>query len=106
MWEIEEIEGKKSLMTKQLGDEIKKKEQELREVAREVNAGKKWVEVEVARNRDYGRRAEEVVRLDTGEVIETRTLTPAECQAEFDLQSGAVAATVVAIKCKGKGAGN
>jgi hypothetical protein len=80
---IEEKEAEKKSLAKEMGEEISKLTVHLQEVAREVRAGKKWVEVEVKREKDMARAVEETTRLDTGEVIETRNLTPQEMQLEL-----------------------
>lgn len=52
-------------------------------LARELRERMSYRSVEVKREKDFGRNCEEVVRLDTGEVIETRALDPGERQVEL-----------------------
>ena len=52
-------------------------------VARELREKKAYRIVEVKREKDFGRNVEEVIRLDTDEVIETRVLDPSERQVEL-----------------------
>ena len=84
---IEDKDSEKSEVTKRLTSSIKELTRELQLIAQEVRAGQRWAEVEVARQKDIKRGVEETIRTDTGEIIETRALTPAEMQ--LDLIGGA-----------------
>ena len=86
---LEDKEAEKSEVTTRLTSSIKELKRELQLVAQEVRAGQRWAEVEVARQKDIKRGVEETIRTDTGEIIETRALTPAEMQ--LDLIGGASA---------------
>ena len=86
---LEDKETEKSEVTTRLTSSIKELKRELQLVAQEVRAGQRWAEVEVARQKDIKRGVEETIRTDTGEIIETRALTPAEMQ--LDLIGGASA---------------
>jgi len=86
---LEDKEAEKSEATTRLTSSIKELKRELQLVAQEVRAGQRWAEVEVARQKDIKRGVEETIRTDTGEIIETRALTPAEMQ--LDLIGGASA---------------
>lgn len=99
--EIEDLEAQKSENNKRIGDKIKLVTKDLQEMAREVRAGKKWVEVEIARTKDMTRCVEETVRIDTGEVIGTRALTPAEMQ--LDLVQGGASVRISADTAKKAG---
>ena len=92
---IEDVEAKKSEMTKTLGAKVKELTGELQAVAREVRAGVRYAEVEVTRTKDMERAVEETIRVDTGEIINTRPLTPAELQ--LDLISGGAKTTKVTV---------
>lgn len=98
---IEDVESEKGETTKRLGQKIKDLTKELQLVAEEVRAGQKWVEVEVARTKDIKRGVEETVRVDTGEVIETRRLSPAEMQLDM-IGGTSVTVSVDSVK-KAKG---
>ena len=84
---IEDKDSEKSEVTKRLTSSIKELTRELQLIAQEVRAGQRWAEVEVARQKDIKRGVKETIRTDTGEIIETRALTPAEMQ--LDLIGGA-----------------
>jgi phosphoketolase len=58
---------------------------ELRAVGYEIRTKKEMRDVEIERVKDLGRKVEEVIRLDTGEIVETRALAPHELQAEMAL---------------------
>jgi len=72
---------------KQAAAESKRKldalEEESYQLARQISSRSENRPVEVRRDIDYGRGVEEVMRLDTGEIVETRVLTPAERQVEL-----------------------
>ena len=54
-----------------------------RQLGKEIRTKTEYRMVEVVRETDYRRNVAEVVRSDTGEVIESRPLTPAERQMEI-----------------------
>ena len=68
--------------------QIDKLDGELGAVAREVREKQAYRTVEVRREKDFSRNCEEVIRLDTEEVIETRILDPGERQVELLSLSG------------------
>ena len=80
---ITDVESEKTETAKKLGDKIKVLTRQLRGVAEEVRSGVKYVEVEVSRSKDPKRGVEETIRVDTGEVISTRALSPAEMQLDL-----------------------
>ena len=49
----------------------------------EIIGKAEWRSVEVKREKDFKRNVEELIRVDTGEVVQTRALTPEERQVEM-----------------------
>lgn len=58
-------------------------ESEAQGLARQIRGRAEYRDVEVKREKDFARNVEEVIRLDSGEVVATRALTPQERQEEM-----------------------
>jgi len=52
-------------------------------IAREIREKAQHIAVQVIKETDIGRRVEETIRIDTHEVVSTRTLEPSELQASL-----------------------
>jgi small-conductance mechanosensitive channel len=64
-------------------DAIKAIEQDMRLIAREIREKAETRSVEVRKSLDLDAGVEETIRVDTGEVVETRALAPHERQAKL-----------------------
>lgn len=80
--EIEKKEDEKQRHAKALGDEIKEMRSRTRLIAQEISTRTTYRDVEITEQK-VGVHME-TVRLDTGEVIETRPLTAEERQVTSD----------------------
>lgn len=56
---------------------------EWRRLTRVVSEGAEWREVAVEERPDYSRRCVDIVRMDTGEILESRAMTDDERQTSF-----------------------
>jgi hypothetical protein len=83
--EISSLEDARRSSASEYKSQIDLAEAQLSAIAREVRSGAQERQVEVRREKDFDRNVEEVIRLDTGEVVETRALTPQERQGELHL---------------------
>lgn len=81
---IEGIEDEKKQTNNRLKERMGKIEITARLLASEIRTRHERRAVEISTVKDWLRKCEETIRLDTGEVIDTRALTPQELQLEFD----------------------
>ncbi len=77
-------------------------EAEKSRVAREIREKQHYMEVEIFEETYLERGIAELVRADTGEVIETRSITPAERQAKLFKEETEKAVVKADKKVKGK----
>jgi hypothetical protein len=63
--------------------EIDKLDASAGSIAREIRERSEYRQVEVTREKDYRRRIEEVIRSDTGEVVDSRVLGDDEMQGKL-----------------------
>lgn len=64
---------------------IDESEAEIKRLSRIVAAGVEWREIECEKSLEFGTGKVTVKRLDTGEVVEVRAMTPEEEQLSIDL---------------------
>lgn len=81
---IKGIKDEKKQMNNQFKKRMEKIEITARLLASEIRTQHERRAVEISTVKDYMRKCEETIRLDTGEVIDTRALTLQELQLEFD----------------------
>lgn len=79
----EALEAEKKDTASEFKAKIDRLESDIASIAKEVRSKKEYREVEVSTTKDYKRKVAETVRQDTGELVEQRTLTPAELQLEL-----------------------
>lgn len=92
------VEDARKSEAKRAKDEIDRLTGKLSDVCREVRTKTEYRDTEVKREKDYKRGVEETYRLDTGEIVETRTLTPAERQVELlVVRDGVPAESIVGV---------
>lgn len=71
---------------------VDKLEECMSAVAREIREKSQYIPVQVSKEVDQGEGVENTIRMDTGEVIATRQLTPQEKQVKlFDVPDGKAA---------------
>lgn len=85
---VDELESEKKNNTAALKARIEGVNTDLREIAYEVRTRSELREVEVRREKSFELGQEDVIRCDTGEIVETRALSPSERQAELTLIRG------------------
>lgn len=66
-------------------EKIEGVEMTMARVAREIGERAEYRDVEITKTKDFERNVEEIVRQDTGEVVETRVLHPSERQGELKI---------------------
>ena len=84
------LEDEKKMQATAIKGKIETVESEMRDLAYEIRTRKQQRPVEIKRDKDLIRGVEEIIRLDTGEVVETRHLSPHERQGELKLLNGQV----------------
>jgi hypothetical protein len=82
---LHELETEKKNEAARLKDKIESVELAMARVAVEISERAEYRDVEVTREKDFARNVEEVIRQDTGEIIETRVLQPQERQGELKI---------------------
>ena len=82
---LHELEAEKKNEAAKLNNKIGSVELAMDRVAIEISERAEYRDVEVTREKDFGRGVEEVIRQDTGEIIETRVLQPQERQGELKI---------------------
>ena len=86
-----ELESQKKATTSTLGRQLKEIRSEIEDLQRAVRSGKETQSVQVETLRNEARRTVETLRLDTGEVVDTRPMTVEERQGKlFGIDGGKV----------------
>lgn len=84
--ELNGIEAKKSAVTKQLGEDMKRVKAQLDSVGVEVRTGLEYRPIECTENPRYADGMVDLIRCDTGDVVRTRAMHPSERQEALDLR--------------------
>jgi hypothetical protein len=85
--ELAGLEAKRKDVASDFKLRIEEIEESMSNVAREIRDRSEYREVEVTTHRDYEAKVEQVVRVDTGEIIATRVLEPREMQGELRMMT-------------------
>lgn len=84
-----DVERRKKDLTRDLGQQLKTKRSEIETLLRAVRTGKEDQLVQVTTRRNEDRRTIETLRMDTGEIIDSRAMTVEERQGKlFGIDGG------------------
>lgn len=84
-----EIEERKKETTRSLGQQLKDLRKDIEKLQRAVRTGSEHQDVQIETRRNEDRRTIETVRLDTGEIIDSRPMTVEERQGKlFGIDGG------------------
>ena len=78
--EVEAIEEEKKAVTGDFKSKIDGRRTEISALSRQVNERQEYRQVEVIERKDWVERTVETVRTDTGEVVDSRPMSPSELQ--------------------------
>lgn len=83
--ELEKVEGKKKVSTSEFKERIDSINARSRMLSEYVNSNQQFRDVDVRQEFDFGLGVVRKIRVDTGEVIETRAMTNEESQRAMNL---------------------
>lgn len=81
--EKDQLEQEKSDAAKAFNDKLKTMETEMSQLAREIREKAEYRDIEVKWVRDFNQKTKDLIRADTGEVVDSEALGPDEMQVEM-----------------------
>lgn len=87
--EIQQLGEEKKEIVSDFTSKINGRTTEILKLTREINEGAEYRQVEIVERKDWIEREVQVIRQDTGEVVDARPMTPAELQRPIPFGSRA-----------------
>jgi len=87
--EADELEGQKKTVTSEYAAKINSANTEAQSTAKKLTSGFEMRQIDCEEQLDYDQKEVTTIRLDDGEIVETRTMSNLELQQSLDLKEAA-----------------
>ena len=85
LWaEIAQIETRKKVAMQEFKQEIESREADCLTLVKQINEGQEWREVQIEEVKDWEASSVRTIRIDTGEMVNVRAMTPRETQRHLE----------------------